>query len=169
MIVILLSVILFTVIGSFLIANVRMFNTTKDRIEAQGDLQNAIDSVTNYLVEIKGISNWSAANPDISGGQLKSVKLLNVDGTESILTYDAAAKKIVREDGPSSTLVMATNVTSFRIEPLNKALPAVSPLPSVSEVASSFEKCIGFRVEVTVTVEKYSLSASTDVYFRNNE
>jgi len=166
LVVLAISSVLFLVLGAFLIANIKLFNANEIQNEVQNQGQTAMDIIIDQLAPTKGISGWGEKNPEFEGTNLKSVSLANLNGSTIIIEYNSTSQKVTSTSG-SVIKVLANNISAFKIEPLSRAMPGISPSPSTNPLANTFENCIGLRVNLTVTIKGTSLDMKNDIYFRN--
>ena len=147
--------ILFLALGSFLLVNIKLFNTSETQNEVQNQAQVAMDSITENLISTKGISLPSGTNPKFNGTSLfQSVTMQNWDDTEKVISYDEVNKQL-KSTSNSITRVLAYNVSAFTIEPLSAKTP------------NTFSDCIGLRVILKVTIKEQTIDLTNEVYFRN--
>lgn len=149
--------ILFLALGSFLITNVKLFNSAETQTELQNQAQSVMDSVSEYLLSTKGISNPSDENPSFDGTTFKKVTMKNADDSlipETVISYDNLKKELKLSTGSSNKL-LSNNITAFTIEPISAKTP------------NAFSDCIGFRIRLTVTIKEQKLDLTNEVFFRN--
>ena len=144
-------------IGLFLNTNINLFNDGTSKVEAQAQAQLAVNNLVNTCIPSKGISNPSTTNPEFfegnTAGNLVNITLLNLDGTETTINYDAVSKDL-RSNTGGITKILAKDIGTFTIQ-------------AVSAGAPSFYNCIGLKFNIISTVRGYSVAITNEVYFRN--
>ena len=140
-------------IGLFLNTNIRLFNDGASKAEAQAQAQLAINNIVNTCIPAEGISAPSTTNPEFLAGNLKNITLLNLNGTETTISYDAVSKELKSNTG-GITKILANDIGAFTIQAVSKASP-------------SFYDCIGLRFNIISTVKRSSVTITNEVYFRN--
>lgn len=146
--------ILFLALGSFLIINIQMFNSSETQTEIQTQAQTGMDSISNYLISVRSVSDSATPNPAYSGTTFQKIIMRNSDNTETTITYDTVNDQLKMSTG-SDTHIIANNITAFNIEPLSAELP------------NDFANCIGLRITLTVTINKQKVNLTNEVFFRN--
>ena len=140
-------------IGLFLNANIKLFNDGASKVEAQAQAQLAVTNIANTCIPTRGISIPSTINPEFLAGNLKNITLLNLDGTETTISYDAMSKDLKSNSG-GITKILAKDIEAFTIQAVSKATP-------------SFYDCIGLKFNIISTVKGSSVTITNEVYFRN--
>ena len=140
-------------IGLFLNTNIKLFNDGASKAEAQAQAQLAVTNIVNTCVPTKGISAPSIINPEFLAGNLKNITLLNLDGTETTISYDAVSKDLKSNTG-GITKILAKDIGTFTIQAVSKTTP-------------SFYDCIGLKFNIISTVRGSSVTITNEVYFRN--